>query len=402
MRRVCLLLACSVVVAGPAVQAEPWRRHVIDASSRGADGVRLADVNGDGLLDITTGWEEGGVIRVYVNPGCDRAAEPWPAVTVGRVKSPEDAVFTDLDGDGATDVVSSCEGSVRTMFVHWAPAAAEKFLDSSAWQTVALPATERQQMWMFAAPMQVDGIRGVDLVVASKDGGAGVGWLESPDDPRDAAAWTYHRLCDAGWIMSLQCHDLDGDGDRDVLFSDRKGPARGVKWLENPGPRAADGAWPVHRVDAGDREVMFLAYGDVDGDGGRDVVCAVKGRGISFIRQAPGTDTGSDGWQVHEIAMPDNCGTGKGVAICDVNLDGQTDLVFSCEHATGDKSGARWLSFRRTVDDPVWDDHEISGPEGVKFDRLEVLDLDGDGDQDVLTCEEREINAVFWYENPTR
>ena len=34
---------------------------MIDASSRGADGVRLADVNGDGLMDITTGWEEGGI-----------------------------------------------------------------------------------------------------------------------------------------------------------------------------------------------------------------------------------------------------------------------------------------------------------------------------------------------------
>ncbi len=86
----------------------PWERHTIDNSSRGADGVRLVDVNDDGLADITTGWEEGGVIRVYLNPGPAEAKKAWPAVTVGQVKSPEDAVFADLDGDGAVDVIT-CE-----------------------------------------------------------------------------------------------------------------------------------------------------------------------------------------------------------------------------------------------------------------------------------------------------
>ena len=32
----------------------------------------------------------------------------------------------------------------------------------------------------------------------------------------------------------------------------------------------------------------------------------------------------------------------------------------------------------------------------------ELIDLDDDGDLDVLTCEERRINAVIWYENPQR
>src|SRR5262245_63756965 len=94
-----------LTLATPYVTAQPWPRHAIDSSSRGADGVRLADVNGDRRLDISTGWEEGGVIRVYRNPGPAAVRDAWPAVTVGRVRSPEDAVFVDLDGDGAMDVV---------------------------------------------------------------------------------------------------------------------------------------------------------------------------------------------------------------------------------------------------------------------------------------------------------
>ncbi|MCB9783057.1 MAG: hypothetical protein H6751_08865 [Candidatus Omnitrophica bacterium] len=42
-----------------AAESQPWKRHTIDQSSEGADGVRLMDVNGDGLMDIATGWEEG-------------------------------------------------------------------------------------------------------------------------------------------------------------------------------------------------------------------------------------------------------------------------------------------------------------------------------------------------------
>ncbi len=37
------------------IKDAPWALHVIDDTSRGANGAKLADVNGDGLMDITTG-----------------------------------------------------------------------------------------------------------------------------------------------------------------------------------------------------------------------------------------------------------------------------------------------------------------------------------------------------------
>ena len=58
-----------------------WNRHTIDDTSNGADGVRLEDVNGDGLMDIATGWEEGGLVRIYLNPGKDKVHSLWPSVT---------------------------------------------------------------------------------------------------------------------------------------------------------------------------------------------------------------------------------------------------------------------------------------------------------------------------------
>ena len=183
-------LLCSALAGAGAGRGKPWPRHTIDSSSRGADGVRLADVNGDGLMDIATGWEQGGVVRAYLNPGPAKAKAPWPAVTVGKVRSAEDAVFADLDGDGAIDVVSCCEGRVRSVFVHWAPKERAKYLDPAAWETQAFPAVQGKQLWMFAVPLQVDGEHGIDLVIAAKGGGAQIAWLRAPKNPRDLAAWT--------------------------------------------------------------------------------------------------------------------------------------------------------------------------------------------------------------------
>ena len=50
---------------------------------------------------------------------------------------------------------------------------------------------------------------------------------------------------------------------------------------------------------------------------------------------------------------------------------------------------------------------DLSGKGGSKFDRIELLDLDGDGDLDVITCEENGGKnsrglGLIWYENPTR
>jgi hypothetical protein len=99
-------------------------------------------------------------------------------------------------------------------------------------------------------------------------------------------------------------------------------------------------------------------------------------------------------------------GTGKGVAVGDLDDDGKHDIVFSCENARGDRSGVMWLSCDGSPLESTWTAHDISGAAGIKFDRLELVDLDEDRDLDVLACEEsqplegkRRGLGVFWYEN---
>ena len=378
------------------VNGAPWSRHAIDASFQGADGTRLADVNGDGHMDIATGWEESGQICVYINPGPEKVAEIWPKVMIGSVRSPEDAVLVDLDNDGALDVVSSCEGRMRTVFIHFAPSDPKEILDRSAWLTAILPASDNQRQWMFCLPVQFDGVRGVDLVMGSKNEGGVVGWFESPEDPRDFAAWKWHALHKAGWIMSIVPVDMDGDGDDDILISDRRGESRGCFWLERPDKPSAD--WPRHSIGGADREVMFLTADETDTGGVTTVFAAVRDTCLLRLdRDTPQSDV----WTESAIPFPEQTGTGKAVGADDVDLDGTDDLVLSCENSEG-KHGVFWLS-GNVVDGATYSEaHAISGLEGTKFDLVVLYDMDADGDLDALTCEERENLGVIWYENPAR
>lgn len=399
-----LLLSCAAL-AGCADEGRsksfegPWQRHTIDGEFRGADGVRLADVNGDGLPDITTGWENDGITRAYVHPGYEAAREPWPAVTVGHTPNVEDAVWADVDGDGNMDVVSSSEGGTQSVFVSFAPSDPADFLDPDAWTTGAFPATAGRK-WMYAAPMDVDGQRGIDLVIGGKQTGAILGWLESPQDPRDLAAWKLHEISTAGWVMSIDTIDVNGDGLLDVLVSDRaRTQADGVRWLEQPAdPAARTSPWEAHLVGARRRSPTFVApifdlFGRLSG-----VVVPSGGERLTLFERE---DDAGLLWSEHGLRYPHRLGTPKAAAVGDIDLDGTLDIVVSTTNLSGLKEGIVWLpSAGEPRKDPSYDKESISGAQGQKFDRMELFDVDGDGDLDVMTTEEIEDLGVLWYENP--
>lgn len=377
------------------LQAE-WKLHTIDNTSQGADGVRFMDINGDHHMDIVTGWEEGGMIRVYTNPGKDHKTNQWGILTIAKVKSPEDAVFVDLDNDGNIDVVSSCEGANKTVYAHWAPKE-----PGGEWITEPFPATLKKQAFMFALPMDIDGQNGIDLIVGAKGKGSGVGWLRSPENPREMEKWTYQMLLPTSWIMTIETHDMDGDGDPDVLVSDRKGTNSRVLWLENPGKDAnrENRTWKDHTIGAKGKEVMFIDYADINGDGLKDIIAPVKPRDILLLLQPskPGVP-----WESHSITYAqEKYGTAKSARAADLDNDGKVDIAVTCEHANGPLSGCFYLSYGKSILDKAWKETDIGGALGLKYDLIELLDIDSDGDLDLFSCEERDQLGVFWYENPT-
>ena len=388
-----------------------WARHVIDSAIGGADGARFEDVNNDGLLDIAVGWEQAGISRAYLNPGPSGVKEVWPAVTVGVTPDVEDAVFADVDGDGAIDVVSATEGGNRQLMVNFAPADPADYTNSAMWTTVAFPTLSTpnapSQRWMYSLVMDVNQDGNLDVVSGGKDD-AKVGWFEAPEiNKRDLSKWQYHEMGNVGWTMSLIESDMDGDGDSDIVLTDRQTDfgLQGARWLENPG---SDGdqtsLWTNHFIGTQYEQTMFMTLADMDGDLDLDIVYPVANdQRVLWLERL---DSTGDSWTEHVINGPANVGSGKAIEVADINNDGQLDLILSFANARNGKSGVVWLEYSNSVFDSDWVRHEISGPDGVKFDLVTMLDLDDDGDLDLVTTEEKGSDeipelGVIWYENNT-
>ncbi|MDG2124380.1 MAG: VCBS repeat-containing protein [Verrucomicrobiales bacterium] len=371
MRRLAMVTIGVFLLAGGRGSAG-WVRHAIDAGGSGkvgADGVRLGDVDGDGLLDVVSGWEQSGEVRIYRNPGSEAVEAAWPVVTVGKVPGVEDACFVDFDGDGVVDVLSCTEGKSRRVFLHRAPGESGRYFEAAAWQTAEVA---RGEMWMFAE------VEAGIVYLGSKGAGAGVS-----RGVMAGGRLGLERLADAGWVMSLELVDLDGVGGSELLVTDRKGERRGVwEW---------SGARGMQRIGGAGREVMFADVGMLDGDGDPDVVVATRD-GFWLVCERSGGD-----WRETVYPNPMGIRAGKAVAIGDIDLDGENDIVMSFNTQQQDKRpGVVWAKRRGEG----WEATDVSGLEGKKFDLVELLDLDGDGDLDILTCEEADNLGVVWYENP--
>jgi len=380
----------------------PWKHHIIDNSSSGADGVKLMDLNKDGRLDIVTGWEEGGYTKLYLQPVTKMVKEKWQAVIVGKTTDVEDAVFADMNNDGKPDVVCCAEGDTRKIFVHWNKG--REVLNPENWKQEVLPASDGLMMWMYAEPLQVDNRNGIDLIAAGKNKNAALGWFEAPEKSGQLSDWKWHEISPVGWVMSIQKKDMDNDGDTDIVISDRRGKLRGCRWLENPGlGEAQKKIWNTHFIGAQNLEAMFMCMADANGDGLEDAIVAESTN--NTIKIFTRLDKQGIQWKEQTIQIPASTGNAKSVAVGDINMDGCYDFIVSTETGKEIKNGLIWLNGKSLSDLKMVEWQNISDKHISKYDKVELIDLDRDGDLDVLICEENfgensKGLGVVWYENP--
>ena len=389
-----------VCFTNPPENSASWPRHTIDDSSTGADGVKLADWNQDGWLDIVTGWEEGGLTRVYLHPGPTQVKKQWPQETVGQTPDVEDAVFVDLAPAGPLAVLSCTEGKTKQLFLHWPLIGAN---GKTQWQQQSIPAANGLMQWMYAVPFQLNSNTST-IVAAGKGREAAIGWFALPEDTRAVDAWKWHNIGQVGWIMSIIPADMDRDGDLDLLLSDRRGALSGCRWLENPGPTQWKEPWPSHWIGAQGKEIMFIDWQDLDGDGHNEILAVDWTDTQLNIFSLPASPSAKATWTARAFPLPTAMKHPKSVTAGDLNGDGIFDLVVSSNTQGAVQDGLVWLDGRHLSADCQSAYQSISGAHNAKYDKVELLDIDRDGDLDILICEENhgpnsEGLGVIWYEN---
>lgn len=209
----------------------------------------------------------------------------------------------------------------------------------------------------------------------------GIRWFSVPRDSR-CLPWQEHKV--NGQALNPQQHggiavgDIDGDGDLDISRVDR--------WYEN-----ADGkglTWNEHvNIDFG--TVWEGGWGlsgkalivDVDGDGANDLIqteCDLPNGRVAWFRNVGGKGLA---WERHLIKDSTDNQDFHTLAVADYDGDGDPDIVSIGGPSTpGTPKAYLWENLDGKGG--AWAEHILL--EGMKGHEGVAVDLDGDGDMDVL------------------
>lgn len=178
-------------------------------------------------------------------------------------------------------------------------------------------------------------------------------------------------------------HDFDGDGANDVLTVGF--PGKPALLYRNPGHDQLDGLW--ERFTAADSVANESPqFTDLTGDGIPELVCTRQGH---YGYYTPSADAPLSNWTFHAIS-PDVAPKpfGHGLGVGDINNDGRQDVIA--------RNG--WFEQPEQIaSDEHWTFHPVMfAPGGAD---MFAYDVDGDGDNDVITSLNAHAYGLAWYES---
>ncbi len=319
----------------PGVSAGLWQRQRL-MTGYSLNSLDAADIDGDGDMDLAVGEHKGPRLRLLLLENHGEGRFLIREIDRGK-ESHLGARMADLDGDGDLDLVSIAWDRYQDLHV-WrndrttTPKAPCWRQHSTQTRDVAAAGVGPQSS---AVVFDINKDGRDDFVIAGWDPETSMVWFRSTDSgPQRYLIDNRQSHIEAGGAA----FDIDGDGDLD-LVQGGSWKTNQLWWWENPHPDHDPARpWSRHTIkDGGRNQHHDQVIGDFDGDGSAELAFWNQQAQTLILSDIPERPREQAAWDLVPIWTWRSGSCCEGLSKADIDLDGKDDLV----------GGGRWFRHLR-------------------------------------------------------
>ena len=327
-------------VPRPVRLIEDWSGYVR------SNGDAAYDVNGDGRPDVVSMDFTNGSVYWYENPGTEAVSRGllWPQHLLVDTKQQTNEVcfLVDFNGDGKPELIAD-QWNPQLPMIIWEFTTEEREVDAvQDGKKVKVKQTVPALKGHTIGKVSGHGMGFGDINNDGRDDIVfGQGWYERPTGDPLNQEWTYHADWELHGACPMLVYDVDGDGTNDLVSSDAHG--YGIYFHRGLGPDANGKLqFDQQLIDKSFSQAHGFALADLDGDGTKELITGKR------VRAHNGGDPGSseppimryyvwnaktkafDGYTINE----GHVGAGLQIRTADIDADGDIDIVVAGKDGT--------------------------------------------------------------------